>query len=57
MTFNVQAEMTVLVSKNVTAKTLEEAVEKAKELRTADFITVDGDWIDESAFRITGVYE
>ena len=54
--FEVQAKLELLVSITVTAKDLNEAVEKSKELHENDFTDFLGDYIDGS-FRVTGVYE
>ena len=53
--FYVQAKIDVLVSVELSARTIDEALEKSKTLKVEDFITVDGDHID-SEMEITGIY-
>jgi hypothetical protein len=54
--FEVQAKLDLLVSTTVSAKSIEEALEKAKGLQETDFVEFLGDYID-GKFRVSGVYE
>lgn len=56
--FNVAANVNIAVSVTIEAATLAEAVRLASELKTTDFITVDGEYLaDNEDLYITGVYE
>jgi hypothetical protein len=54
--FCVQALSKGLVTIDITASSLEEAVEKSKALEEKDFVEIVGECL-EAEFRITGVYE
>jgi hypothetical protein len=54
--YQVQAIIKTIVCISVSAKTLEEALDKSKALTEKDFITIDGEYMD-GEYRITGVYE
>lgn len=53
--FYVDARMAISVGVEISARTLEEAVEKAKTMKMDSFVEVLGDQND-SNFRIAGVY-
>jgi hypothetical protein len=53
--FCVQAKIDVLVAIELSARTLDEALEKSKTLKVDDFLSVEGDHID-SEMEITGIY-
>jgi hypothetical protein len=58
--FNVQAVVTVRVTRQMESESLEDAVAKARNLRVPDFVRPvnDAGWFDTwDAFRITGVSE
>jgi len=55
-TFGVWAKCNNQVIVEVSAKTLEEAVEKAKALDEDQFISINGEYVDGS-FKLTGVLE
>lgn len=52
--YNVWAHCRQTVSVEIRAQSLEEALEKAKELDEEDFVTVNGEYAD-GEFEITGV--
>jgi hypothetical protein len=54
--FYVEGRAAVSVGLMVSAKSLDEVVEKSKSLKLEDFVTILGDHND-SNFRVTGVYE
>jgi adenosine deaminase len=54
--FEVQAKLELLVSVTVSAKNLDEAIEKSKGFRETDFVDILGDYMDGN-FYISGVYE
>ncbi len=54
--YEVQAKLTLYTSTTVSARSLEEATEKSKNLKEQDFVDFNGDYIDGN-MRITGVYE
>ena len=54
--YNVMAEMTVTVGIIIDADSLEDAVQKSKDLKETDFITIEGEYIDGTNFHLTGVY-
>lgn len=56
MRFYVEGRMSVCVGIEISAKSLEEALEKTKSMKITDFITIDGDHND-SNFRVSGVFE
>lgn len=53
--YQAQAKIRVLASVTVTAKDLDEALSKAKELRDEDFVEVLGEHLD-GEFELSGVY-
>jgi hypothetical protein len=53
--FTVSAKLDLLVSVEVTARSLDEALEKSKSLKVQDFVDVDGDYLD-GEMEITGIY-
>lgn len=53
--FNIQAKLDLLVSIEISARTLEEALLKSKELEVDDFININGEHLD-SEMQITGIY-
>ena len=55
--YQVMALITVTASIPIGAKSLSEAVEKSKELKEADFIDFNGDYVSGEDYRVTGVYE
>lgn len=54
--FTVYAKMNITVSVEISAKHLDEALEKSKKLNQIDFITFVGDYMDGD-FKINGVIE
>ena len=54
--FQVWAECHRQVALEIKAENLEDAIVKSKELEEDDFVTVNGDYMDEST-RVTGVIE
>ena len=55
--YEIQARLVLLVAKTVSADSVEEALQHAKEFMSQeDFVDILGDNIDGS-FRITGAYE
>lgn len=53
--FQVMAKLTLDISIPVSAKTIEEAVEKSKVLDEHDFVEILGEYMDGN-YEITGVY-
>lgn len=53
--YQAQARISTLVSVELTAKDVDEALLKAKELRDEDFVEILGECLDNS-FELTGVY-
>ena len=53
--FFVEARVAVSVSVNISAKSLDEALEKAKQMKLEDFIEILGDHND-SNFALSGVF-
>jgi hypothetical protein len=54
-TYNLRASIKVITAIEVQAETLEEALEKGRQLDTENFIRFLGDHID-SEFELTGIY-
>lgn len=54
--YMVQANLKLMVGVEVTAKNLEEAMAKAKELKDDDFVEILGEYQDGS-MNVTGLYE
>lgn len=54
--YQIQAKLDLLVAIEVSAKSLEEALQKSSNLKETDFVEINGDYIDGN-YRITGVYE
>lgn len=55
-TFSIMAKVTLDTAIQVNATSLEEAIVKARELKTSDFIEILGD-NNDSEVKITGVFE
>ena len=53
--YTVQAKLDLVVSINISARSLEEALEKSKQLKVQDFVDILGDYID-GEMEITGMY-
>ena len=54
--YQVQARISILTTIDISAKTLDDAIVKSKELDFSDFVETIGDCFDAD-FRVTGVYE
>jgi hypothetical protein len=54
--FDVQARLLLLVTKRISASSLEEAVEITESMQESDFVGFRGDYMDGN-IRITGVCE
>jgi len=54
--YNLQFQIDVLTSITIKAESLEDAVERSKELGVTDIIDITGDHLD-SSLKLTGVYE
>lgn len=54
--FEIQAKLSLLATKTISAQSLEDALEEAKSLTETDFVTFLGDFVD-GKLCITGVYE
>ena len=52
--FSVSAQLNIWVSVTIEAESLEDAIEKSRDLGVTDFVTVDGEHID-SQHVVTGV--
>ena len=55
-TFQVSAKLDLFVSTEIQAKSLEEALEKARKFKEQEFVTILGDYLDGN-MEITGIYE
>lgn len=53
--FTVSAVLNLNVTVDVTARSLEEALQKSKELKDHDFVEILGEYLDGS-FEVTGIY-
>jgi len=54
--YQVQARISMLTTIDISAKTLDDAIAKSKDLAPTDFVETIGDCFD-SNFRVVGVYE
>ncbi|KKK74511.1 hypothetical protein LCGC14_2883040 [marine sediment metagenome] len=52
--YSVWAELRQTVTVDISAKSLDEALERAKELKEGEFVTVEGEYVN-GKFEVTGV--
>ena len=54
--YQAQARINLLVSVEISAENLDEALAKAKRLEETDFVEILGEYISNEGFELTGVY-
>ena len=54
--FYVMARITLDVGCDITAKDLDDAIARSKQMKLTDFVTIDGE-CNDSKFRVSGVFE
>jgi hypothetical protein len=54
--YNISARITVDVSVETDATSFDEALSEAKKLEVTDFITIDGEYLDDQGVQLRGIY-